>query len=61
MSNTCNMNRSLVIRNELRECCDEIRILQGLIEDAKRRYWEIRSKHSRLSWSQWIWYQLGWY
>lgn len=52
--------RGVLIRHPLHECCDEIRILQGLIQDAKKRYWELRAKQQPLTWTEWMWYKLGW-
>lgn len=56
-----NPTSSMVIRNQLQECCDEIRILEELIENARRRYWMLRMEHSPLTWRQWFWIKLGWY
>ena len=53
--------RYQIIRHPMYECVEEIRILEGLVRDAKRRYWELRAKKQPLSWSEWFWVKLGYY
>lgn len=50
-----------IIRYPIYECVEEIRILEGLVRDAKRRYWELRAQRRPLTWREWFWVKLGYY
>lgn len=51
--------RYQIIRHPMYECMEEIRILEGLIQDAKKRYWSLRAQRRPLTWREWFWVKLG--